>query len=245
MQMGNNMLSLTPVVKHLMIINGLVFLGCISLKQSGIDLFDHFAIYPLSSDLFKPFQFLTHLFMHSTRDFTHIFSNMFMLFILGSYLERYWGSKNFLIYYLATGLGAACLHLFVIEYEISQTLSLLTNEEINLVFDKGYEISMEGKRFIDPKLETLNDLLHTPTVGASGAVFGALIAFGMLFPNMVFYFYFLFPIKAKYFVLLYGIFELWSGFSNRAGDNVAHFAHLGGMLFGFLIIKYWKKKGHS
>jgi membrane associated rhomboid family serine protease len=110
------------------------------------------------------------------------------------------------------------------------------------VYNEGYELLLSGQNWVDAR-GALNLIINIPTVGASGAVFGILLAFGMMFPNSLIYIYFAFPIKAKYFVILYGALELFSGISNRAGDNVAHFAHLGGMIFGYFVIMYWKKKG--
>ena len=174
-------------------------------------------------------------------NFSHILFNMFALWMFGNQLENIWGGKRFLIYYLITGLGAAFLHLAVNQFQISITETQLTASQINMVIEEGYLAIKNGRNFIDPVMGKLNLLYHTPTVGASGAVFGLLLAFGMLFPNTLIYLYFAIPIKAKYFVLGYGLIELWLGIQNNSNDNVAHFAHLGGMLFGYLLIKYWRK----
>ena len=117
----------------------------------------------------------------------------------------------------------------------------MTAEQISGVAKNGYAALSRMENFVDPLMRELNILYHTPTVGASGAVFGVLLAFGMLFPNTLIYIYFALPIKAKYFVMIYGAFELWSGIQNNPGDNVAHFAHLGGMIIGYYLIKYWRK----
>ncbi|MDP6909721.1 MAG: rhomboid family intramembrane serine protease [Flavobacteriales bacterium] len=117
----------------------------------------------------------------------------------------------------------------------------LTSEQIEIVRIEGAAALQMGQNYTDILMAKYNLLLNIPTVGASGAVFGLLLAFGMMFPNSQIYLYFLFPIKAKYFVILYGLFELYSGISNNPGDNVAHFAHLGGMIFGYILIKYWQK----
>jgi membrane associated rhomboid family serine protease len=158
---------------------------------------------------------------------------MFALWMFGKILENVWGAKRFLIYYMITALGAAALHLAVSQYQIYE----LSNEVPNLI-----ELAKKG--LYNPSNENslrLTQLVTTPTVGASGAVFGILLAFGMLFPNTLLYIYFAIPIKAKYFVMIYGALELYLGLSNNPADNVAHFAHLGGMLFGFLLLKYWQK----
>jgi membrane associated rhomboid family serine protease len=174
-------------------------------------------------------------------NFTHIFSNMFALWMFGSAIENFWGSKRFFLYYIVTGLGAATLHTFINYWEYQDLLSKMQPEAIQAVWTRGADIMANNQNFADPMLAKLNLLLNVPTVGASGAVFGILLAFGMLFPNSMIYIYFFFPLKAKYFVILYGFFELYSGVMNQPGDNVAHFAHIGGMLFGIIMILFWKK----
>jgi membrane associated rhomboid family serine protease len=178
--------------------------------------------------------------MHA--NLTHIFSNMFALWMFGSAIENIWGSKKFLFYYLFTGLGAAALHIAVLYYQYSSLTFGMQPEMIEMVKNQGAEVLAGLKNYSIPEAAKLNLLLHVPTVGASGAVFGILLAFGMLFPNAMIFLYFFFPMKAKYFVLIYGLFELYSGVVNQAGDNVAHFAHVGGMIFGFFLIRFWKKK---
>ena len=208
---------LPEVVKNLLIINGLMFFASIVLGNVwGIDLNDFFGLYYIKSDFFRPYQLVTHLFMHG--NFWHLFSNMLALWMFGNVLENYWGPKKFLTYYMITGLGAALIHSAVVYYQIQD---------------------MEASMLFAPDM--LNYAKNIPTVGASGAVFGVLLAFGMLFPNTLIYLYFAIPVKAKYFVMFYGAYELFTGLQNNPGDNVAHFAHLGGMLFGFFLIKYWKK----
>jgi len=233
-------LSLIPtVVKNLLIVNGLFFLATMAAQQYGIDLADMLGLHVPQSDYFQPHQFITYIFMHG--GFNHIAFNMFALWMFGSAIENYWGPKRFLIYYMITGLGAGLIHLGVQEWQLFSVMAQLTQEQIAMVQADGVATLEMGKNYIDPLLAKYNLLLNIPTVGASGAVFGLLLAFGMMFPNSEIYLYFLFPIKAKYFVILYGAFELYSGISNNPGDNVAHFAHLGGMLFGYILIKYWQK----
>jgi membrane associated rhomboid family serine protease len=166
-------------------------------------------------------------------DFTHLFFNMFALWMFGKILENVWGAKRFLTFYIVTGIGAAFVHLLISQYQIL-SISNQIPEMVNLAIEGRYNPSI-------PISKKLTQLIITPTVGASGAVFGLLLAFGMLFPNTLLYIYFAIPIKAKYFVLAYGILELYSGISNNPADNVAHFAHLGGMIFGYFLIKYWRK----
>jgi membrane associated rhomboid family serine protease len=206
---------LPPVVKNLLIINIIVFLTTQALGSFGINLTHYLGLYyPLASK-FLPTQYFTYLFMHA--NFTHLFFNMFALWMFGYTLENYWGSKRFLFYYLVCGVGAGIIQNGVIAYEVWNFTQ------------QGYN-PVSVVRFMN----------NAVTVGASGAVFGILLAFGMTWPNMRIYLYFLVPIKAKYFVVFYGLLELFSGIS-RASTNIAHFAHLGGMLFGFFLIMYWRK----
>jgi membrane associated rhomboid family serine protease len=158
---------------------------------------------------------------------------MFALWMFGKILENVWGAKRFLTFYIVTGIGAAFVHLLISQYQIL-SISNQIPEMVNLAIEGRYNPSI-------PISKKLTQLIITPTVGASGSVFGLLLAFGMLFPNTLLYIYFAIPIKAKYFVLAYGILELYSGISNNPADNVAHFAHLGGMIFGYFLIKYWRK----
>jgi membrane associated rhomboid family serine protease len=223
--------QLPEVVKNLLIINGLLFLATISLESYGINLKQILGLHQFQSPNFTPYQLITHFFMHGS--FTHLFFNMFALWMFGKTLENVWGAKRFLIYYIFTGLGAAVLHLCVSQYQIFQLANNIP--EILELAKQGLYNTGNVNSF------KLTQLVTTPTVGASGAVFGILLAFGMLFPNTLLYIYFAIPVKAKYFVMIYGALELYSGLSNNPADNVAHFAHLGGMIFGFLLIKYWQK----
>lgn len=176
--------------------------------------------------------------MHA--DFTHLLFNMFALWMFGKILENVWGGKRFLIYYMITALGAAALHLTISQYEIINLQSQLHPSDLNILLENGKSVLERSQNYSNQIMGKLNLLINTPTVGASGAVFGILLAFGMLFPNTLLYIYFAVPIKAKYFVMIYGGLELYLGLSNNPADNVAHFAHLGGMLFGFLLLKYWQ-----
>ena len=226
-----NFNELPVVVKNLLIINGLLFLATISLNNLGIDLVKIFGLHQFQSNDFRPHQIITHLFMHGS--FTHLFFNMFALWMFGKILENIWGQKKFLIYYMITGVGAAAIHLIFCQYQIIN-ISNQIPELVNIAIEGKYNPSI-------PLSKKLTQLIITPTVGASGAVFGLLLAFGMLFPNALLYLYFAIPIKAKYFVIGYGLIELYAGISNNPADNVAHFAHLGGMIFGYFLIKYWKQ----
>lgn len=263
--LGNTMFP--PVVKNLLIINGILFLATNVFKGSlGLNLENYLALYYFESPNFRIWQLITHLFMHG--DMMHIFSNMLALWMFGAVLENFFGSKKFLEYYILTGLGAAILHMGVQYLEISPLLhhvneyaanpsigkfsDFITNDvpeylqpQFNQVlnFWQSNPNSIEAKKNSVEIARQLSDIkLNIPTVGASGAVFGLLLAFGMMFPNALIYLYFFLPIKAKYFVFFYGLFELYSGIANNPSDNVAHFAHLGGMIIGFILIKAWKIK---
>jgi len=223
--------QLPEVVKNLLIINILFFVATISLDSYGIDFVKWFGLHQFQSPDFMPHQLITHFFMHA--NFTHLLFNMFALWMFGKILENVWGAKRFLTYYMITGIGAAFVHLAVSQYQIFQ---LVNNVPEILELAKQGLYNTENANSL-----RLTQLVTTPTVGASGAVFGILLAFGMLFPNTLLYIYFAIPVKAKYFVAIYGALELYLGLSNNPADNVAHFAHLGGMIFGFILLKYWQK----
>jgi membrane associated rhomboid family serine protease len=229
---------LPPVVKNLLIINGLFFLATITFDSVyHIELADYLGLHFFQSPLFKPWQYITYLFMHGSMD--HIFFNMLALWMFGYVLENHWGGKKFLFYYLVCGVGAALIQSIVVFISINYYKSMLSPGEVQEVYEQGLSVLNQGKNFIGAA-GGLNAELNSVTVGASGAVFGILLAFGMLFPNQLVYIYFLIPIKAKWFVIFYGALELIFGVTNTQ-SNVAHFAHLGGMLFGFIMIQYWKK----
>jgi len=231
--------QLPNVIKNLLIINGLLFFATISLDSYGVDLVKWFGLHQFQSPDFMPHQLITHFFMHA--NFTHLLFNMFALWMFGKILENVWGGKRFLMYYMITALGAAALHLGVSQYEIISLQNQLNPNDLTTLLENGRSISASNQNYSHPIMGKLNQLINTPTVGASGAVFGILLAFGMLFPNTLLYLYFAIPVKAKYFVIVYGLLELYAGLSNNPADNVAHFAHLGGMLFGFILLKYWQK----
>ena len=206
-----------PVVKNLIMINVLMYLITII---TGNFMYENFALFYFKSPFFKPYQLVTHMFMHG--GFTHILFNMYTLYIFGCVLERVWGSQKFLFYYFVTGIGAALLHMGVMYLQL-----------------RGYIADFNaGDMFAQSSIQSI---LVTPTVGASGAIYGLLLAYGMLFPDNIMQL--IFPpvaLKAKWFVIIFGALELLLGLSGRGGD-VAHFAHLGGMIFGFFLILYWKK----
>ncbi len=230
---------LPPVVKNLLIINGLFFLATMTFESVyHIDLADYLGLHFFESELFKPWQYLTYMFMHGS--INHIIFNMFALWMFGYALENLWGSKKFLFYYLATGIGAAIVQTIVVYISFLHYKSMITPADIQMVYDNGLKLMQQHLNYSDPNIGGFNQELNSVTVGASGGVFGILLAFGMMFPNQEIYLYFLFPIKAKWFVIIYGVAELIFGVTNTQ-SNVAHFAHLGGMLFGFILIQMWKK----
>jgi membrane associated rhomboid family serine protease len=179
------------------------------------------------------------MFMHG--GLMHILFNMYALFIFGPILENVWGPKRFLIYYLVCGLGAAVSHETVIFFQYNHLVQTLSPENLHSVLTEGTKYFQQGQFFQDFEMQRLQILLNTPTVGASGAIFGVLLAFGVLFPNTQLFLLFPpMPIKAKYLVIGYGALELFLAVT-QPGSNIAHAAHLGGMLFGYILIKYWRK----
>ena len=200
------MFRITPIVKHFIIINVIMF--ALTLLAENFML-EKFALFYFNSPFFKPYQLISYIFMHG--GFMHILFNMYSLYIFGSVLESVWGGKKFFIYYMVTGIGAALFHLFITYLRIKSGV-------------------------LDPYLASI-----IPMVGASGAIYGLLLAYGVLFPNNVLTLFF--PpvsLKAKYMVFVFGGLEFLLGLGG-SGDGVAHFAHLGGMLFGFVILMIWKR----
>ena len=229
---------LPPVIKNLLIINFLMFLGTVVLENMGIDLVKWLALYFPTSPNFMPHQLVTHMFMHGS--FGHVFFNMFALWMFGTAMENFWGPKRFLIYYMVTGLGASLMHLGVNAIEYYNAFSQLTPDQIAEVTREGYSVMHRGLMYENNALNLYNQMLNVPMLGASGAVFGILLAFGMTFPNQYIYIYFLVPIKAKWFVMIYGALELYNGITTT-DSGIAHFAHLGGMIFGYFLIKHWQR----
>lgn len=230
--------NMTPVVKNLLIINVLMLVAQFAIPWVNTNL----ALYPFQSEMFRPWQLVTHFFMHSTQSLMHIFFNMFALVMFGSHLERVWGAQRFLIFYFVSAMGAALLHGLVLYLRIDALMGTMTPEAVEQVLTHGREVYSKGMNYNDYQMGNLNGLLNTPMVGASGAVFGLLAGFAYLFPNTELMLLFPpIPIKAKYFVLGYAAVELFLGFRNNPFDNVAHFAHLGGALFGFILVYYWQK----
>ena len=233
--------NMPPITKNLLIINVLVFLATIVADGYGIDLDRLLGLHFLASGEFQPHQFLTYMFMHG--GFTHVFFNMFAVWMFGRTLEMVWGPKRFLTFYLVCGIGAGLVQELVTGVEYLTLTSGLAPDVVSQIAQEGGSVLAQQMNYVDHTMGSLNLLLNTPVVGASGAVYGILLGFGMLFPNERMYVFPLpVPIPAKYFVGGYAVIELMSGMANNPGDHVAHFAHLGGMLFAFLLILYWRKK---
>jgi membrane associated rhomboid family serine protease len=232
--------SIPPVTKNLLIINVLFWLATIILRHSNIiDLEEYLGLHFWKGSGFNPVQLITYMFMHDATGIAHIFFNMFSLWMFGVVLERVLGARRYLFFYIACGIGAALVQELVWQFTWENmfvpafaNLNKLTFDQVNVLINSGQ---------IDQYLNQFYNQLVT--IGASGAVFGILLAFGMLFPNMPMYIIpFPFPIKAKWMVLGYGAIELFFGVTGTL-NGVAHYAHLGGMLFAFIIIMYWKKRG--
>lgn len=215
-----------PVIKNLIILNVLVFLAQRTFGNNPNFSIDNlFALHDIHSDFFKPHQLVTYMFLHGGWD--HIFFNMFALWMFGAVLENYWGAKRFLIFYILCGIGSALLHLLILYYQNGHLIQWFNSLDPTSQQEEAIRVYSQ---------------INGATLGASGAVFGCLAAFGYLFPNSTLIILPIpFPIKAKWFVLIYAGMELYLGIQNSSGDNVAHWAHLGGAVVGILIVMYWKK----
>lgn len=260
--------AIPPVVKNLILINVVMFVATWAFKGLGIDLIDKLGLFYIGSTYFHPYQFVTHMFMHG--GIAHIFFNMFALYMFGKVLEMVWGPKRFLIYFFVTGLGAAILHSFVTYLEMShmqnsasafyntpspELLAAFVKSNLNHniagitdLINNWYD-SPNNPSFIRQGTEVVRSIvqmrINVPTIGASGAVFGILLAFGYLFPNTELLLLFPpIPIKAKYFVIGYGAIEVYLAIT-QSNSGIAHFAHLGGMIFGFILLKYWGKNSRN
>lgn len=260
------MFRLTPVVKNLLIINvGVFILSYLLQGQTGIDINDYLALYFFESDNFRAWQFVTYMFLHA--NFNHILGNMIGLIVFGTWLEDVWGPKRFLQYYLITGIGAGVLFMGVDYFEKSamkqevdsfmmapdpHDFEIMVSEHFerayyNLsTFIERYKENPDDNRFEREAKAYSQDLyaayLNIPMLGASGAVFGILLAAGLLFPRRrIMLLIPPIPMRARILVILYGLYEIYSIMQRAPDDNVAHFAHLGGMLVGFILLKIWNE----
>jgi membrane associated rhomboid family serine protease len=246
---SSGFMSSVPVVtKNLIIINALLWVITVSFQKRGINIESFLGLHYVGSDQFIPSQLITYMFMHDPNNFTHVLFNMFGVFMFGRVLEQVWGPKRFLIFYMVTGIGAGLIQELTWYIDMRPFLEAINNYSATsdvsvlshyLNIQQG--VAYTAGTLFQAKKMVLDSMI---TVGASGSVFGILLGFGMLFPNVPLYLMFIpVPIKAKYMVGAYGLIELFAGVANFSGDNIAHFAHLGGMLFGYFLIRYWKKKG--
>ncbi|MCK9481067.1 MAG: rhomboid family intramembrane serine protease [Bacteroidia bacterium] len=226
--------NMPPAVKNIFLINLIFFLG----SWVSQDVFHYNLTYALGmkyfgSILFKPFQIFTHMFMHGS--FSHILFNMFGLLMFGSMIERFIGTKRFLLLYLLSGLGSAFLEQSYWAYQVSECAGMV-------IPDKMLQETVLSGIVAPSVCQNLIQWLATPMVGASGAIYGLLVAYGMFFPNSELMFIFIpYPIKAKYMIPGIILLDLFLGLSSFNWDNVAHFAHLGGALTGFILIKIWNQ----
>ncbi|MFV0391359.1 MAG: rhomboid family intramembrane serine protease [Paludibacteraceae bacterium] len=255
--------NLPPIVKNLLVINFILFLAAWLLPNIlrrwgfNIQLEDLLGMHYFGSEKFNIIQVVTYMFMHAPfPNISHIFFNMFALFMFGPILEQVWGGRKFLIYYLVSGIGAGLVQQLFWYIDMGSIFSAMDTaissgnsealipymDKISRYFRISGDISqVQSADILMMKNQLQNSLL---TVGASGAIFGILLAFGWLFPEQKLFLLFIpIPIKARYFIAGYAVVELFLGVSSFQGDSVAHFAHLGGMLFGLLLILFWKKKG--
>ncbi len=218
--------NIPTITKNLLIINVLVFIATWMLESQGLNLTDWGGLHFFMASHFHIYQFITYLFLHA--GFTHLFFNMFALWMFGCVVENVWGPKKFLFYYISCGVGAGLMQEIV---QFADFYLRVSAQDPSITFGQLFEVGQQ-----------LSQQLNSwTTIGASGAVYAILLAFGMIFPNeRIFIFPLPVPIKAKWFVLGYAVIELFSAVSSSA-DGVAHMAHLGGMLFGFLMIRYWNR----
>lgn len=251
------MFNLTPVVRALLIANVLVFF------VTNEAIIEQFGLHSFLSDLFNPLQLVSHMFLHG--GFNHILSNMIGLIVFGPMLEQFWGPRRFAFFYFFCGIGAALLFSGINYFEIRDVYEAVRDYRANPTpegfigfvdtqaqsfydkvasFIEQYEMQPTNPQLVEGSLRIVNRLyqeqVDQPMVGASGAIFGVIMGFGLLFPNTRLFLLFPpIPIKAKYLVIGYGAIELYSGLYRAQNDNVAHFAHIGGMLFAFILVKYW------
>ena len=245
MENRRDFFSTASVVWNIIIINILCLIATTVLRsKSGIELNDTLGLHFVLSEKFRVYQFFTYMFMHAGVE--HILFNMFAVYMFGRLFEMFWGGKKFLFYYLVAGLGAAIVQqtVWYIDYcSIAKHIADMP-AVMSHISTEGAKALAESLNYSDEYMGRLNILMNIPTVGASGAVFGILLAFGYMFPKEKLYMFFLpIPIPARVFVIVYGLIELFAGVANFSWDNVAHFAHLGGLLFGLLLLLIWKKRG--
>lgn len=232
--------NMPPVTKNVLILCVLVFVAGNFVPSLGARIEQWCALYSVESPGFGAWQLVTYIFLHG--GFAHLFFNMFALVMFGSIIEWTMGSRRYLVYFLSCGIGAALFQLGVNWLQLNHYHEIVGGDFYRIIA-RSWEYWQQGLISQDPTLAKIAMLTCVPTVGASGSIYGILLAFGMLYPNREMYIMFIpVPVKAKWMVIGYGAIELLMGVTG-AGDGVAHFAHLGGMLFGLLLLLYWKKRG--
>jgi membrane associated rhomboid family serine protease len=238
--------NIPQVTKNILILNIVFFVATFFLEAQEINLTSQFGAHYVNSPLFQPFQIVTHFFMHG--GLLHIFFNMWLFVMLGGYLERIWGPKRFFIFYVSCAIGAFALYNAIGVYEIEllkeELISLGYNiEDVNAMIAEGNYLKFDYEN--NPAYHNYVVKSFTPMVGASGAVFGVMAAFAILFPNTEFMLYFTIPVKAKYLVGIYFLIEVFLAYQNNAGDNTAHLAHVGGAIVGGIIVLFWRKSDRT
>lgn len=240
--------NLPTITKNLLIINVLMFFGTLVAERYGIYLTRYLGMHTVLSPDFNVAQLITYMFMHG--GFSHIFFNMFALWMFGRVLEQVWGPRRFLTYYLTCGIGAgvismavSLIRVWLMTPEVEAVIAGSDFGSLSALQADGADALHRGMNYTHPLLAAYNSLVNGPTVGASGAIYAILLGFGVMFPNQPMYVFPLpMPVKTKYLIIFYVFIELFAGVADAPGDNVAHFAHLGGMLVGFILILYWRNK---
>ncbi|HEX8333617.1 MAG TPA: rhomboid family intramembrane serine protease [Segetibacter sp.] len=257
------------IIKNLLIVNVLFFLAQKTVGLQGFfNMEDFLALHHVKSPLFKPWQLVTHMFLHG--NLMHLIGNMFALWMFGSVLENLWGPKRFLTFYFICGIGAALLHLAFLWYSYNpllqdfMQLKQRPSPELIAIFYQNYGLFQDATAtnlvnnylrepsntlYLDQALSYISDVTYraisTATLGASGGVFGVLAAFVYLFPNTYIYLYFFVPVKAKWIGAIYFGIEIYYAWQNSAGDNVARWAHIGGAIVGFILVLTWNRKNRK
>lgn len=244
MNLGQSWRTVPPVTQNLIIVNVILWAVEMLFPRFGVTMLDKLGLHMIGSDLFNPIQIITYMFLHDSHSFLHILFNMFTLWMFGRILEQVWGSKRYFMFYMVCGIGAALVQeavwLLTFKHEYIAAIAPLNG----LTYDHMAEIvnnavASGDTQFLHGIAQMKSQFV---TIGASGAIFGLLLGFAMTFPNVPMYLFFIpVPIKAKYLVIGYAVLEFFLGIGG--GGTIAHFAHLGGMLFGLGILLYWKKKG--
>lgn len=262
MQNGGNSFfdSIPPITKNLIIINALIWLLCLTLQKvhlfGSFDFYNTFTLHYWEASDFKPIQIISYMFLHDRTNPMHIFFNMFNLYMFGKVMEQVWGPKRFITFYFTCGIGAAIVQEAVWSYQlagldVSQVISHYRPDlsELQSLIVNGelvHSFQPQDAPLIESASQLRAILLNMMgTIGASGAIFGLMLGFAMTFPDMPLYFMFIpIPVKAKYMIGVYALFELIFGLAST-GDGIAHYAHIGGMIFGIILILIWRKEGNN